>query len=115
MAEAQRAALDVLARQDRKASQRAFGSIPKGMDLPRPKDEGPRRGQTWRFDDGETITWISDRCYYTNRDPAHSPGLITGLQQPLPHPICKPPPAVAPPVTRDALRLDRSDRIGGLP
>lgn len=115
MAEAKRAAGDILAREDRQASRRALGVIPKGLDLPRARDQGPHRGETDRFDDGETITWISDRCYYTNRDPAHLPVFITGLQRPLPHPICKPSPTIAPPLTRDALSLDRSDRVGGVP
>ncbi len=114
-AEAERAARDVLAREDRKALLRAFGSIPKGLDLPRPENRRHRRGESWRFDDGETITWISDRCYYTNRDPAHLPVFITGIPRPLPHPVCKPPPALSPPFTGDDLNADRSDRTPSVP
>jgi hypothetical protein len=49
-------------------AQRPLISKPKVMELPKKKVEH-KPGDTQRFDDGEIITWISDKCYVTNREP----------------------------------------------
>jgi hypothetical protein len=45
---------------------RSLDSRPKVIELPK-KELQRRTGTTQRYDDGEIITWISERCYATNR------------------------------------------------
>ena len=67
-AERERAAEREAAKQFAEPAERPLISKPKAMELPkRTMEREP--GDTQRFDDGEIITWISENCYVTNREP----------------------------------------------
>jgi hypothetical protein len=97
----------VAAMADRAAAQAAqarIGQPPKGMDLPRDVFEH-KAGVIEHRDGGETIQWINDRCYYTNKRPPgeNAFGLLL--------PTCKPR-ANAP---RKELRLDKRPEDASVP
>lgn len=93
--ERQREVATVIERQKGRAPGPKIGQPPKGMDLPHEQFEH-RAGVVEQYEGGETIEWINDTCYYTNRPLSPNPfGLML--------PVCKPR-ANAP---RKELRLDR--------
>jgi len=64
--EARRASEATLARQDKDRALQSF-DFPEGMG-PLPASRGEHvYGDIERVEGGETIMWISSRCYYTNR------------------------------------------------
>ena len=77
------AANSIIGRQNAEKAMRSLDSKPKAIELPK---EGMRRreGTTQRFDEGEMITWISERCYVTNL-PRIGPQLI----EDRPNVVCK--------------------------
>lgn len=70
-AEVEDAVRDSLARQAAKDAQRQFGAVPGGMKRP-PKRGRHEPGDTERFEGGEVVTWINDRCYYSSKPPPGS-------------------------------------------
>jgi hypothetical protein len=68
------AANSTVARQNAEQAMRSLDSKPQTIELPK-EVMRRREGTTQRFDDGEMITWISERCYVTNRPPS-GPQLI---------------------------------------
>ena len=54
------------------------------MDLPPPIDREHKFGDTEQYEGGDTITWISKRCYYTTAQPV-IPNYFNMMM-----PVCKP-------------------------
>ena len=78
-------AREAVARQLERESLRQPGVAPKGMGPPPEPGSQHVAGDTEHREGGEVITWISDRCYYTNKPP---PGPDLGPLR-LNHPICR--------------------------
>lgn len=77
------AANSMVARRSAEQTMRSLDSKPKPLDLSKERIQH-RQGSTQRFDDGEMITWISERCYVSNR-PLAGPQLI----EDRPNVVCK--------------------------
>jgi hypothetical protein len=93
--EARRVAGEVAARESEEKRLRPLDRPPAGMGPLPPKPSGHEFGDTQRFEGGEIITWIDDRCYYSNNSTgspygANSPFM---LEQGLQRPVCKGVPA----------------------
>ena len=74
-AESRRIAGELVARQSAEEKLRkldrppaGLGPPPAGLGPPPPESSRPKAGDTQRFEGGEVITWINDRCYYTNQN-----------------------------------------------
>ena len=93
--ERQREVATIMQRQSAEATRPKLGEQPKGMELPHEQFEH-KAGVIEHREGGETIEWINDRCYYSNKPPRPN---YTGLMLP----VCKPRGNVA----RKELRLDR--------
>jgi len=93
--ERQREVLAMVERQSAGPTLPKLGQHPKGMDLPHEQFEH-KAGVVEHREGGETIEWINDRCYYSNKPPRPN---YTGLMLP----VCKP----RGNVPREELRLDR--------
>ena len=77
-------ARDAVTRQLERESLRQPGVAPRGMGPP-PKQGSHAAGDSEYREGGEVITWINERCYYTNKPP---PGPDLGPLR-LNHPICR--------------------------
>lgn len=64
---------------------RSLDSEPEAMALPDVSREPRKRGDSERYEGGETITWINERCYY-RADPLPD---ISGAPPRLKLPTCK--------------------------
>ena len=80
--ERRREVASIVAKQNARAAVPKIGQHPKGMDLPHEQFEH-KAGVVEHYEGGETIEWINDRCYYTNKPPSPN---YTGLMLP----VCKP-------------------------
>ena len=94
--ERQREVAAVVERQNTAAARPRIGQHPRGMDLPHEEFEH-KAGVTEHYAGGETIEWINDRCYYTNKQPV-IPNYF-GMMLP----VCKP----RGNVPRKEIRIDR--------
>jgi hypothetical protein len=65
-AEARQVVRNSIEREARGDPYRSFSIYARGIDVP-DRDATQRRGDSQRFEGGEVISWISDRCFYTNR------------------------------------------------
>ena len=85
--QAKHAAEDALARRDADSRLRSF-DFPKFSE-PKRSPQGHVLGDVERFEGGETIDWINNRCYYTNRPIADfARDMGPGVKE-LALPVCK--------------------------
>lgn len=83
------AAEDALARREADGRLRSFG-FPKFSESGRLPRRGHVLGDVEHFEGGETIEWIDNRCYYTNREIADFANAMGPGPKKLWLPVCKP-------------------------
>lgn len=108
-AEAGRVAGDVAEQSSAKEKYRPLDRLPPGMGPPPPKSSRRQFGDTQRFEGGEIITWINERCYYTSRNYG-SAGLASGSDLQLQRPVCKAAASAEPQLTFEEWRKKKGDR-----
>jgi hypothetical protein len=110
-AESRRIAGEVVARRNAEEKFRSLDRPPAGMGPPPPKASRHQAGDTERFEGGEILTWVNDRCYYTNQN-YRSPywagyGFGSGVQ--LQRPVCKGGPPAEPQITFEEWRKKKGE------
>jgi hypothetical protein len=83
--EAMLVARAAVARHVQTGSYRSLSTHPAGVDLPNP-DPTQRAGSSQSFEGGEVISWVDDRCFYTNH------GWVPYQIIPPAQKVCKDPP-----------------------
>jgi hypothetical protein len=86
--QAQHAAEDALARREADGRLRSFG-FPQFSEPGRSPRKGHVLGDVEHFEGGETIDWINNRCYYTNRGIADFASEMGPGPKRLWLPVCK--------------------------
>jgi len=85
-AEGQRAARNAFPDNAKVKPETSLDSEPKAMELPDLSNRPHKRGDTEHFEGGETITWLDERCYVSNR-PVPPPTMAGEFQ--MARPVCK--------------------------
>jgi hypothetical protein len=85
-AEGQRAARNAFPDNAKLSPEGSLDSAPKAMELPDLSNRPHQRGDTEHFEGGESITWLDERCYITNR-PVPPPTMAGEFQ--MQRPVCK--------------------------
>ena len=73
-AEGARSAREVFKDQLRETPEPSLDSKPQALVLPDRSNLPHKAGDTEHFEGGEVITWVNERCYYSNRPSAISFG-----------------------------------------